>query len=384
MFYDRLPNVAQHIRGSGHRAEWAKDCEPHAPIQPQFLIAEREYQANRKVTLYGTKIGIRSLARATDKRTVIAGVISNLPAGHSINYLTPKFTQLRKTCFVVLSSLIFDWQARMRIVGTNMTFHFLEEMGVPLLKLNRIYRPSSYMALGLAIPAQAVTRLEWNALQIPICISERMRCNAVADALVASAYGLDGDDFTEVLAGCDLSKPKGRETGFWRVDKERETELRHTILTQVAFQDLETKIDASGGNWELGMRNFLIQNHGEGWMLPEVVCLADYGLGDDERAQHPQPVASRLGPRFYDWQLVQTADESWRECHLHARNLVGAREYARLLSAADDDALEDSLPLVAERRADYGESRRGQKSLFPTGTAATATSRQPRRKDDLS
>ena len=56
-------------------------------------------------------------------------------------------------------------------------------------------------------------------------------------------------------------------------------------------------------------------------MLPETLRLADYGLGHDERAKHPQPVASRLGPRFYDWQLAQTAEESWRECEIHAKNL---------------------------------------------------------------
>ena len=71
--------------------------------------------------------------------------------------------------------------------------------------------------------------------------------------------------------------------------------------------------------------------------------LADYGLGHEERARHPQPVASRLGPRFYDWQLVQSAEESWRECHLHARNLLGAHEYALLLAE------------LSERRAADGE-----------------------------
>jgi len=50
-----------------------------------------------------------------------------------------------------------------------------------------------------------------------------------------------------------------------------------------------------------------------------------------ERTQHPQPVASRLGPRFYDWQLAQTPEESWRECHLYARNLLGEAGYAKLL-----------------------------------------------------
>ena len=99
----------------------------------------------------------------------------------------------------------------------------------------------------------------------------------------------------------------------------------------MAFRDLECTIQATGGDRDEGIEAFLTQNHGEGWMLPETLRLCDYGLGHDDRARHPQPVASRLGPRFYDWQLVQSADESWRECHLHARNLLGTHGYGLLL-----------------------------------------------------
>lgn len=71
---------------------------------------------------------------------------------------------------------------------------------------------------------------------------------------------------------------------------------------------------------------------GEGWMLPETLRLADppLGLGHDDRAQEPQAVASVLGPRFYDWQLAQDPAESWRECELHARNLLGAEGFEKL------------------------------------------------------
>ena len=80
-------------------------------------------------------------------------------------------------------------------------------------------------------------------------------------------------------------------------------------------------------------------------MLPETLRLADYGLGHDERAEHPQPVASCLGPRFYDWQLVQTAKESWRECHLHARNLLGEYGYRHLLTELGGEGVpEEPLP----------------------------------------
>ena len=49
------------------------------------------------------------------------------------------------------------------------------------------------------------------------------------------------------------------------------------------------------------------------------------------------PVASRLGPRFYDWQLAQDADEALCECHLHARNLLGHVKYARLRDRLIED-----------------------------------------------
>ncbi len=58
-------------------------------------------------------------------------------------------------------------------------------------------------------------------------------------------------------------------------------------------------------------------------------------------------MASRLGPRFYDWQLAQSADESWRECHLHARNLLGEHRYALRI-----------VDLIAQRTTD-GEDYRG-------------------------
>jgi len=70
----------------------------------------------------------------------------------------------------------------------------------------------------------------------------------------------------------------------------------------------------------------------EGWMLPDTLRLADEPLclGHDARAQEHQPVASVLGPRFYDWQLAQDPAESWRECELHARNLLGAEGFEKL------------------------------------------------------
>lgn len=70
-----------------------------------------------------------------------------------------------------------------------------------------------------------------------------------------------------------------------RVDRERPPELPYTVLSLVAFHELEKH----------GLDAFLALNDGEGWMLPETLRLADYGLGHDERARVHQPVAPALG-----------------------------------------------------------------------------------------
>jgi hypothetical protein len=95
---------------------------------------------------------------------------------------------------------------------------------------------------------------------------------------------------------------------------------------------------------QLGLEAFLNQNNGEGWMLPTTLRLADYGLGHDDRALETQPVAARLGERFYPWQLEGTAEESWEECRRHAENL-------RRIRAID-------APTPATAKSDHGATNR--------------------------
>jgi hypothetical protein len=83
-------------------------------------------------------------------------------------------------------------------------------------------------------------------------------------------------------------------------------------LAQIAFTQLT----------EQGIDKFCEMNDGEGWMLPETVRLADYGLGHDDRAKEYQPVSAALGPRFHPWQLEQSVEESWEECERHAEVLA--------------------------------------------------------------
>ena len=167
---------------------------------------------------------------------------------------------------------------------------------------------------------------------------ERLRLRCILDALIAELYSLTIEDFSWVLHNCDQSTETMHDKtfyrtldpkGFWRVDKEKDPELRHTVLSLVAFHELK----------KIGLDAFLNLNDGEGWILPKTLRLADYGLGHDDRAKQPKTVTNRFTliewdnletpqntpinyrQRFYPWQLAKTPEQSWAECERHAENL---------------------------------------------------------------
>ncbi|MBK7758733.1 MAG: hypothetical protein IPI35_20515 [Deltaproteobacteria bacterium] len=157
------------------------------------------------------------------------------------------------------------------------------------------------------------------------------------DAIVAALYGLHRDDFAWILRDCDHPAARLSEhsfcraldpKGFWRVDKAQDPELRHSVLSLVAFDDLTRAIVAAGSR-EAGIQAFCDQHDGDGWMLPETLTLAELGLTRsvdvgvyDDRARAPQPVRNRLGERFLPWQLAQSPEESWAECERHAKAIL--------------------------------------------------------------
>ena len=183
----------------------------------------------------------------------------------------------------------------------------------------------------------------------------------MVEAVVALAYGLSKEDFHWIMNACD--NPTGtypsmeragllNAKGFWRVDKEKSPEHRQSVLSTVAFLDLLEACNSS--NSYAAVEAFLGGNNGEGWQLPETLRLADYGLGHDDRAREHQPVRSHFGPRFYDWQLEQSPEDSWQECHLHARNLLGPTAYQTLLDELNgktscENGREDNTMQIQQR-----------------------------------
>lgn len=47
-------------------------------------------------------------------------------------------------------------------------------------------------------------------------------------------------------------------------------------------------------------------------------------------------VASKLGPRFLDWQQEGEPEKSWQECEMHARNLLGDKGFEEFMKRLNE------------------------------------------------
>jgi len=358
------------VSGKGRGAVWRDIPWERKVIEPQYSMGAQTYNASLADRTNGGSIDSPSpflrtafmdVTSATNSRTVIASCLPMNPCGNKVPVLQSRDPVVLSA---MMSSLAFDFVARRRLTGLSLNYFILAELPLPVTP--NALRGIEPLAMSLTA-ASAVFAPAWirpmqptNGLRSLWDISEsaRLRARCIADASMMAVYGLSDKDARFLVVGEHVSAATVDPKGFWRVDKDRDPELRHTVLTLVAFHDLEEKIRSCAGDRDAGIEAFLGQNDGEGWMLPETLRLADYGLGHDERAEQPQPVASQLGTRFYDWQLAQSAEESWRECHLHARNLLGEEGYRELL---DDIAM--------GKRADSPASTAAS-SAVPSGASA--------------
>ena len=367
------------VSGKGRSAVWREIPWDAKVVEPQYLMSEGDYAGARDKrgdpkALRGTKLAFMDVTSATNERTMIAGIVHDRPCGNSAPVLTAGGSL--GTLTAILNSTAYDYVARARCSGLHLNYFVIEESPLPpstasALRLNPIALQLAAAGIPLA-PSWAnvrqirlhsdFVRRGWRATWA-LTVHERVRTRCILDALTAELYHLDWNELAWILRDCDHSREVASSSsasrrfdpkGFWRVDKERDPELRQTVLTLAAFRDLKDAI-ATCGDRELGIEAFCHQNNGDGWMVPETLCLADLGLGHDERAKKPQPVRERLGERFLPWQLEQSSEESWKECEIHSRNILGEAGHARLQAAirgAVDDA--HRATSVHEGPAQYG------------------------------
>jgi len=357
------------VSGTGRSAKWNQIGWKNKIVAPQFLVSLSDYYGRDKA-IKEAKVCLRRITTAVHQRTAVASLVPNFPCGDVASVVQPAAIKDRLLLSAAMNLFPVDFVAKKACTYLHLDWHVVESLSLPRLS-DKLVELS--LRLNCVISNFAELRIQVCSLgfamfaKAALTLAERLRLDAMIQSVGLCVLNLSRSETGHLLADCDRPLEYVKRSnataidakGFWRVDKDKDPELRHTVLTLVAFHDLEEKIRACGGDRDKGIEAFLNQNNGEGWMLPETLRLADYGLGHDERAKEPQPVASRLGPRFYDWQLAQTPEESWRECHLHARNLLGEEGYKKLLDeiegkAPDGCGPSESKPLeIREQGADY-------------------------------
>ena len=334
-------------------------------LAPEFLLGAGDL---RHVPYGGAKIVFRDMARTTDQRSFVSALVPSwYPCGNKTPVLrSPSDVDERLRLNAMLTSLAFDWGVRQRLSGTTLNWHIVESAALlPPTSLPRELSPQ-YARLALSDIHFAP---DWLRLASPPTTHtaartphERLRVAAMVDAAIAATIGLSNAHLHHILAECDHpddAAPR-QPKGFWRMDKDKPPELRQTVLTLLAFESLL-------GHGNGGATADFLTAATDGWPIPETVRLADHNLGHDHRAKRHQPVATALGPRFRDWQLAQTTEEASRERHLHARNLLGEFDYARLhreLEQRLSPGTDEPLRQVAEDRTEYGSTDGCRTDIF--------------------
>jgi len=383
------------VSGSGRGARWDEVPWSRKEIRPQYLMSSRTYQEEivdrhlkglKKVAgedamdhearrlsdpaafrewwrSRSYRVSFMDVTSATNARTLIAAACPLMPSGNKVPLLMTEGDNFLGL-LLLLNSFPFDFVMRRRLIGLSVNYFIIAEAPLPLRSalpddlLGHLVRPlaTPNQVFGDLQPSAEPTwgprpwKSEWS-----LTSADRLRRRCMADAVAAAFFGLSADDLRFILFDCDRTADdqQADAKGFWRIDREKDPELRQTILTLVAFSDLEMKIAQANGDARLGVQAFVAQNDGAGWMLPDSVRLADYGLGHNERAKHPQPVARRCGPRFLDWQLAQTADESRREKHVHLSNLIANDAHALM----DRSSPREHPRIVASAAGNHGTGR---------------------------
>ena len=315
-------SAAGYVSGAGNRSQWRDIGWEYKTVESQFYISTQDYQFTNR-----TKLVIRAIQNATNQRTLIASVLPDFPCGNSLAVIFKGKLARNLLIIPFLNSFPIDLILRKRMSQNNINSFLIEEMPVP--KLNNLVKLRESIikysgSLNLVSSIYSLQHLELKNIPTielkkswALTPSLRAEKQAVLDAVAAELYNLDYDDFTWLLRD-DSTEQKG----FWRVDKEKPTEIRQTTLALHAFKRLK----------EVGLDEFIKED----WQLPEEVQKA-------------------LGPRFYDWQLEGTSEESWAECEFHAKQILGEEGFKKFLFELENPKSEKAIT-VKEPEANYGPS----------------------------
>lgn len=176
------------------------EADPWALVWPLLELRRPKYL-----------LGWRNICRATDERTVIAGVAPLSAVGHSMPLInlgaSPRLTAAFLGC---LTSIPYDFVARQKIGGTNLTFGYIKQFPT--------FAPDQYTKTDLEFMVPRVLELTYTAHNLKPFAEDldyfgepflfdperRHQLKSELDAYYAKLYGLTRDELRYILDPADV------------------------------------------------------------------------------------------------------------------------------------------------------------------------------------
>lgn len=335
-FQDRKSNLER-----ASAAPLLDGCFP----EPTYLIHPRDGRNESPIEV-SVRLGFRDVQNATNQRTFVGTLLPPFSAGNTVNYVSVGSLEGDAFLLAALSSFATDYLLRNKMTQNHVNWFYVEELPLPEAVLDQgmrarvsalVLRLTSIGRIG-AIGSIASGREPLPPSHWAVSTHERIRVRCMLDAIISVLYGFNRADLTWILKDCDhptshlSSKSFCRRLdpkGFWRVDKMQDPELRHTVLTIAAYDDLHAEI-ARTGDRDAGIRAFCEANNGDGWLIPETLLVRNLGMNrsfdvntqEERAADTPRPVRSRLGPRKLEWQTPDNQRVFRLECERETQDLL--------------------------------------------------------------
>ena len=174
------------------------------------------------------------------------------------------------TYIAFLNSFVVDSFMKAKIKENHVDLHYIIDLPIPKQAVGN--KEVLTLAMKLSLPdhifsplwlfflkTNHISRDEVLYQNWAITPHERLRLRCLLDAVVAELYRLDYPEFAWILKNCAWpiktihNKQQNFDPkGFWRVDKDKDPELRHSVLTLRAFADLKKIIEKNNGDRDAG------------------------------------------------------------------------------------------------------------------------------------
>jgi len=176
---------------------------PEEKVDPEYLPMPRYWVGSESVDkAMGSRVagqrfmGFRNVTNSTNERTVIASSLPRVAVGNSAPLL---FTDADPDCLeACLSSMVLDYVLRLKLGGTNLNFHYVQQLPVPPPQSFEVPAPWDATTTIAAWLKPRVAELsntssasaEWGGPPFRWDPARRRRLRAEIDAAFFMIYGL--------------------------------------------------------------------------------------------------------------------------------------------------------------------------------------------------